>query len=280
MTRILFATDLHGSRQAYAELLSEAERRAVQGVVLGGDLLPHGRGSDPVAGQTGFLREVLRPTLAAFRDRGGCRVFAMLGNDDFSACLPELERMERDRLWVHVHRKAVALGEEGWSIAGCSFVPVTPFWISDFDRFDHPGWWPPQAPDEILLSGPQGLRSASLDELLSRPTIQEEIERLARLSDPARTLYVFHTPPHGTALDRMAGGVHVGSLALRRFLEERQPPLSLHGHIHESPARSGRIAERLGQTLAVNPGASLAGLRAVELDLDDPGEVELLTPGE
>ena len=42
----------------------------------------------------------------------------------------------------------------------------------------------------------------------------------------------------------------VGSEAVRRVLEEYQPMLGLHGHIHES-----RGAVRLGSTLAVNPGS-------------------------
>ncbi|MBI5342308.1 MAG: phosphoesterase, partial [Deltaproteobacteria bacterium] len=31
----------------------------------------------------------------------------------------------------------------------------------------------------------------------------------------------------------------MGSAATRRFLAEKQPLLSLHGHIHESPEESG-----------------------------------------
>jgi Icc-related predicted phosphoesterase len=43
----------------------------------------------------------------------------------------------------------------------------------------------------------------------------------------------------------------VGSRAVRKFLEEHQPILSLHGHIHES-----RGAVRIGRTLAINPGST------------------------
>ncbi len=43
---------------------------------------------------------------------------------------------------------------------------------------------------------------------------------------------------------------------MRRWIEERQPLLTLHGHIHESPVLSGHWAERIGNTICVNPGAA------------------------
>lgn len=112
------------------------------------------------------------------------------------------------------------------------------------------------------------VRAASLDELAARPTIEADLEALARASDPARTVYVVHTPPWGTRLDVMHGGAHIGSRALRAFVERHQPPLTLHGHVHESPRLTGRIDDRLGRTLCVNPGASRQRLRAVLVDAD------------
>jgi Icc-related predicted phosphoesterase len=40
---------------------------------------------------------------------------------------------------------------------------------------------------------------------------------------------------------------------VRAFLEEKQPLLSLHGHIHESPG-----AVEIGRTKAINPGSEFA----------------------
>ena len=42
----------------------------------------------------------------------------------------------------------------------------------------------------------------------------------------------------------------VGSSAVRAVIEEYQPLLGLHGHVHESSA-----AEHLGRTLCINPGS-------------------------
>jgi Icc-related predicted phosphoesterase len=43
----------------------------------------------------------------------------------------------------------------------------------------------------------------------------------------------------------------VGSMTLRRLIEERQPTLALHGHIHEARGRY-----TLGRTVGFNPGSA------------------------
>lgn len=63
-----------------------------------------------------------------------------------------------------------------------------------------------------------------------------------------------HSPPRGTACDRLASGAHVGSPALRAFVEREQPDLVLCGHIHEA-----RGEDEIGRTRIVNPGPALAG---------------------
>jgi len=57
------------------------------------------------------------------------------------------------------------------------------------------------------------------------------------------------------------GGAHVGSRALRAFLERAQPPFSLSGHIHESPNVSGRFHDAIGRTRGLNPGQLAGGNR-------------------
>ena len=58
-----------------------------------------------------------------------------------------------------------------------------------------------------------------------------------------------HAPPRDTACDRIHSGLHVGSTAVRAFVERAQPDLVLCGHIHES-----RGEDRIGRTRVVNPG--------------------------
>ena len=79
--------------------------------------------------------------------------------------------------------------------------------------------------------------------------------------DPSRAVYVIHGPPSGLSLDVWEG--RVGSAATLRFLQERQPLLSLHGHIHESPEESGAWKTSVGRTVVIQPGQSAAGLTVV-----------------
>lgn len=78
-----------------------------------------------------------------------------------------------------------------------------------------------------------------------------------------------HVPPHGTVADRVHFGHHVGSRALREFIEERQPPLVVCGHIHE-----GRGIDRIGETIVVNPGPLFRKYYAV-IELEEEIKVEL-----
>ena len=68
------------------------------------------------------------------------------------------------------------------------------------------------------------------------------------------TVLVSHNPPKDTACDVIPGDVHVGSTAVREFLEEAQPDICLCGHIHEA-----RAVDRVGRTVVVNPGALAQG---------------------
>ena len=78
-----------------------------------------------------------------------------------------------------------------------------------------------------------------------------------------------HPPSHGGTLDRTSMLQHVGSTALRRFIDQTQPELVICGHIHES-----RGVEKLGQTTAVNCGPAAAGFYALA-DVGDEVRVRL-----
>jgi hypothetical protein len=63
-----------------------------------------------------------------------------------------------------------------------------------------------------------------------------------------------HSPPFDTACDRLRSGTHVGSAAIRAFVEREQPDLVLCGHIHES-----RGEDAIGRSKIVNPGPVASG---------------------
>jgi Icc-related predicted phosphoesterase len=92
-------------------------------------------------------------------------------------------------------------------------------------------------------------------------------------------VFLFHTPPFETSLDRAATDdktvdhvpldLHVGSIAVRRFIEARQPLVTLHGHIHESARLTGSWRYRLGRTYAFSAAHDGPELALVSFDLTD-----------
>ena len=90
----------------------------------------------------------------------------------------------------------------------------------------------------------------------------------ARAKGLEQLLLVVHTPPQGSGADDLGGGRHVGSPAVRAFIERVCPAACLTGHIHE-----GRSACVVAGTPVVNPGMlamggyALIGLKDGELSI-------------
>jgi hypothetical protein len=65
-------------------------------------------------------------------------------------------------------------------------------------------------------------------------------------------------------IDHVPLDVHVGSIAMRRFILEHQPAVTLHGHVHEAARLTGTWQEMLGDSWcfsAANDGHELALVR-------------------
>lgn len=60
---------------------------------------------------------------------------------------------------------------------------------------------------------------------------------------------VTHAPPSRTKLDTIVSGAHVGSDAVRVFIERNQPNVAVSAHIHES-----RGVDEVGRTKIMNSG--------------------------
>jgi Icc-related predicted phosphoesterase len=111
-------------------------------------------------------------------------------------------------------------------------------------------------------------------------TIANDLEALAGHREVGRAIFLFHTPPYQTRLDRAALDgrmvdhapldVHVGSIAVRRFIEHRQPLLTLHGHIHESARITGSWHDQLGATHMFTGAHDGPELALVRFDLEEP----------
>jgi Icc-related predicted phosphoesterase len=274
----LFVSDLHGREERYERLfaLIAAERPA--GVFLGGDLLPSG---SLIARRRGthvdFVADVLAPGFARVRAELGTsypRVFAILGNDDPRSEEAAMHAGEADGLWIYAHGRAIAFGTH--TVYGYSYVPPTPFRLKDWERYDVSRYVDPGC-----VSPEEGSRSVPVEEHeIRHATIQEDLELLARDTNLARAIFLFHTPPYRTQLDRAALDgkmidhvpldVHVGSIALRRFIETRQPLLTLHGHVHEAARLTGVWRENLGRSVMIQGAHDGPELAVVRFDPEDP----------
>lgn len=80
-----------------------------------------------------------------------------------------------------------------------------------------------------------------------------------------RIILFTHTPPFSTSLDKIHGGLHGGSQAVRNFIQTNQPDICICGHIHEAIGE-----EYMGKTHAINPGMlSNGGYAVIEITKDD-----------
>lgn len=272
MTPCFFVSDLHGKVDRYQKLFAAILENPPAAVFLGGDLLPHGLHQIDHAD---FLNDVLASGFRNLREQLGAnypRVFLILGNDDPRIEEEVIKEMAAQGLWEYVHDRKVQLGSH--SIYGYNYVPPTPFLLKDWERYDISRYIDPGC-----VSPEEGIRTVLIPiREMKYATIQKDLNRLAGDDDVAQAVFLIHSPPYQTKLDRMALDgqmvdhapldVHVGSIAVRRFIEERQPLLTLHGHIHESARLTGDWRERLGRTFMFSAAHDGPELALVRFDLE------------
>ncbi len=274
-----FVSDLHGSAERYARLFRAIEEQPPAAVFLGGDLLPHPL-APPAAtdlAQKDFVNGLLAAGFERLRERLGPdypRIFLILGNDDERFEEAALLDLAAEGLWDYVHDRRLPFA--GRDLYGYSFIPPSPFQLKDWERYDVSRYVDPgcSSPEEGRRSVPVPAHE------LRYSTIQGDLERLTGDRPLDGAVFLFHVPPYRTKLDRAALDgksvdhvpldVHVGSIAVRRFIEARQPWLTLHGHVHESARLSGDWRDRLGRTQMFSAAHDGPELALVRFDLDDP----------
>jgi len=84
--------------------------------------------------------------------------------------------------------------------------------------------------------------------------IKNIVNELRGASTSKRFILLTHTPPYKTKVDVVYRGEHVGSRAIRKFIEELAPLAVVSGHIHEA-----RGIDRIGNSIIVNPGPLFKG---------------------
>ncbi len=287
MSRLAFATDLHGKPARYEALFEFLRGEPVDALLLGGDLLPGGFGLCPPDsfGTDTFLLGYLEKQLLDLKSTLGeasPMVFLILGNDD-----PRYEETAvlegmKSGAWTYCHGRRVPFGE--FTVCGYSFVPPTPFHLKDWERYDvsryvDVGCVPPSAGYVTV---------AMSDYERNFQTMADDLGALFPEPDQRRSIFLFHAPPYGTPLDRAAldgqsvdhapMDVHVGSFAIERFIRRTHPLVCFHGHIHEAVSLTGSFMADLDGTpcyQGAHDGPELA-LTLVETDAPSEGKRILL----
>ncbi|MDP3639741.1 MAG: metallophosphoesterase [Nanoarchaeota archaeon] len=278
--RIVYSADLHGNEVQYQKLVAYAQQVSADSVIIGGDIAPKELLAEEfIHHQRAFLQERLPRLLEPLKGSSPqSTVYLLMGNDDCSANSDVLEEGDGE-FYRLIHEKRLQLTND-FNIVGYSYVPITPFGIKDWEKFDlsiipeqvrhayearkrtnyqfsgykstAQGWMPFHFTLEME-------ESDSLQKDLAKPLFQEK---------PEKTIYVMHCPPNNPNLDIFGSGGHVGSLAERLFIEERQPYLTLHGHIHETVYMSGTFRDTIGRTVCFSAGNHNVGRRLACLSFD------------
>jgi len=268
-----FVSDLHGRKQRYEKLFEAIRAQKPALVLMGGDLLPHPRRTE----YDDFFLEYLALQLDVLK-REMKEAYPLtgliLGNDDARIFEASAIKGMEQGLWTYLHFRRITFN--GYDIVGYSYVPPTPFLLKDWERYDvsryvDPGSVPPTEGKRTVEIPPDEAEYC---------TIQQDLELLNKEGDPSKTVFLFHAPPYQSHLDR-AGldgqkfdhcplDVHVGSIAIQRFIEERQPYLTLHGHIHESSRITGQWRQTFGNTHSLSAAWDGEELALVSFELNSP----------
>ncbi len=284
---IYFATDIHGSERCFRKFLNAGRAYGADAVILGGDvtgkaLVPvveqadgcwtaRVGGKDQTASDHAELAEIERRirSLGFYAYRTSPEEHAQLAADE----------VYRDKIFDRVMRASVErwvdmadtrLREAGLPclvMPGNDDVPAVKSLLAQAS-------WLIQAEDRIIELGPYQVLSLGYSTVTPwrspRELADEELGRrlgmLIEQIQPGKPLVMnLHNPPADSGTDlafkltddmRIAttGGepvrAPVGSRAVREAIEQVQPVLSLHGHIHESRAMSS-----IGRTKVCNPGS-------------------------
>ncbi len=275
MLNCFFVSDVHGSTELYKKLFDEIFAEKPQAVFLGGDLLPH------YYNNKNFILDFLQPNLQSLKIRLEIhypKIFLILGNDDARIEEALILELEKQLLIEYIHFRKTNFLE--YDIYGYSFTPPSPFLLKDWEKYDVSRYVDPGS-----ISPEEGKRTVEVSIHEKKySTIKDDLDALTIDEDLSKSIFLFHGPPYQTNLDQAAFkgrlidhvpvDIHVGSVAIKRFIEKKQPLITLHGHIHESTRISGSWRDKIGKTFcfsAANDGTKLA---IVKFEFSNPETAE------
>jgi Icc-related predicted phosphoesterase len=264
----IFVSDLHGKTKRYESLFKIILKESPDAVFLGGDLLPNQFVLDSDMNE--FIENRIFSNIKKIKEgtNKNIRFFVILGNDDPRMYEKFFIYADKKGIINYIHNKTIKY--EKLCVSGYAYVPPTPFKLKDWERYDVSRYV-----DVGAISPEKGVRTIdiSADEI-KYATIAEDLEKLSKNSPADKTIFLFHSPPYnslfdvadldGEFVDHAPMDVHVGSIAIQKFIDKKQPFLTLHGHVHESTRLTGYWKERFGKTYsfsAAHDGPELALIR-------------------
>lgn len=303
MTRIIFATDAHGSELVFRKLISAAKIYKVNSVILGGDMT--GKVIVPIVKNTdgSYTAKFMGKTLRAKSEKEVEELESKIRSSGYYSYRTTIEEYQEvcnnpqkqhdlfTKLMVEQVLRWDKIAEEHLKCLGikfyvcpgnddrievdeaidnhCKFLINTEGKVIQLDEFH-----------EMISTGWSNITPFNSPKEMPEEQLYEKIESMInQLRDIKNSIFNLHCPPINTLLDSapklnkdlrisLREMISAGSIAVRKAIEKYQPLLGLHGHIHES-----RGAEKIGRTLCLNPGSEYTEgiLRAVIVDLEKEG---------
>jgi len=314
MMNAIAVADLHGNLLLYELLLRVVDHWKIASVFIAGDLAPSAVDSslsdDWDAGvsvtQRHFYTDILIPLLESFlANHRQTHVYAITGNDD-RRCNEFLLRDfdQRSANFHLVNERLVPLHDAKriraffpsdvpeLGVAGYPYVPLGGSLIMDWVKAEDRVGLVPPGMDPCMDIDQSGIITEACP---VRTTIADDLadfgrflERAGRSRgepyDPRMTIHLFHAPPYNTPLDQTGpqghyDGLrrpdHIGSSAIRRFIERVHPHLVVCGHCHEAVVL-GSYKAIVGETPCINPGSQphIDVLSVVQFDPYEPTEMK------
>lgn len=275
MPRCFFVSDLHGKTDRYEKLFHLILTEKPDAVFLGGDLLPHS------FAYKSFVADFLLPNLQMLKTNmldEYTRIFLILGNDDARIEEPLILELEKQSLIEYIHFRKINFLE--YDIYGYAFTPPSPFLLKDWEKYDVSRFV-----DPVSISPEEGKRTVEVSIHEKKySTIKDDLDTLTKDEDLSKAIFLFHGPPYQTNLDRVAldgklidhvpVDTHAGSVAIKRFIEKKQPLITLHGHIHESVRISGSWKEKIGRSYCFGAAHDGNELAIVKFEFSNPETAE------
>lgn len=280
--KFLYVTDLHGDKNKYERILEIAIQEKIKLIVNGGDLFP--KTGDRHFEQPDFIEGFL-PDYFKKLTQKGIAYISILGNDDLlltdklysQICAGSWFDSDNDFHQPHyvtfkkihnldhnypVYNKPLKIN--GYEFIGMHNVLDHPFGCKDRVVYETPEVYQQRLSNFVGISNENRYSVIDNWDLYKRtklPVMKDILDKLPTPENPNKTIYVMHMPPAGLRLGQLYHqDLDVGSYDISNFILQKQPLLTLHGHIHEAPITSkGKWINSIDKTTCIQPGQTELG---------------------